>query len=246
MDTPRTVLHLRVPAKRNDPAQRDSRTEQARERLGLQSGQMRGVPRITHILERTPGGISTVLDALRLSTDEDTVKFLDKYDSVSDSDMERLSIEEVCVAAGVEPKRLLELAVSSLVEDSQASGAILAAIYHPRVIEATAKEALESWGVDEKRMFLSGSGFLPSAKGGGNVSVRIENRNASLVAGSPDSPTDLPLGLGPRDNKVFNFAEEELLALHGEIDGKKLLMEPSPPISDIEAEVELECIPKPR
>lgn len=245
-DTPRTVLHLRVPAKRNDSAQRDSRTDQARLRLGVTPEQLRGVPRITHILSKAAGGIFTVIAALRLSTTDEAVQFLDKYDSVSESDMERLSIEEICVAANVAPKRLLELAVSSLMEDSQSSGAIIAATYHPQVIEATAREALESWGVDEKRMFLSGSGFLPSTKGGGNVSVRIENRNAALTTGNSDSPpSDLPPGLGPRDHKVFNFAEEELLALHGEIDGKKLLLEPSPPLSDIEAEVELECIPKP-
>src|SRR6267154_4210849 len=85
-----------VPTQHNDNAQRQhtKHISGARRRLGITPEQMRGVPRISHILEHADGGMATVIAALRLCDDADAGKFVDCYDSLSDTDLAYLSVEE--------------------------------------------------------------------------------------------------------------------------------------------------------
>lgn len=212
----------------------------------------------------------TVIAALRLCDDPDAGKFLDKFDSVSKTDKNYLSIEEICVAAGVVPKRLLELAVSALVEDGQSAGAIVAATFHPRVIRKTAEAALHDdvyydengrlqggGGHADRKLFLTGTGFLPqSSKGAGGVFVTVNNQNAQANVGVQ------PVGEGEpeQEGDRFNAAEDDLIKLHTEIDGNRLLEAPkvveSPSsvalghmyrdMSTAVEQEEMECIPTKR
>lgn len=194
----------------------------------------------------------TVIAALRSSEDPDAVLFLDKFDSIRAGDQERLSVEEICVAAGVATKRLLELGVSALVEDSRSAGAIVAATYHPAVIEATAKSAITPDvyfdeqgklhihdGHSDRKLFLSGTGFTPQpASRPGGVFVNITNQNANI-----DQPTD-------PDHSPFVSPEDDLKALHTLIDGNRQLEAPREVVG-VSAQVighqyrdeEMECVP---
>jgi hypothetical protein len=175
--------------------------------------------------------MATVVAALRLSDDDDARKFLDRYDRVSATDHPYLTVEEISVAAGVDTKRLLELAVSALVEDGRSAGAIVAATYHPRVIRKTAEAALNDQviydsmgnphvisGHQDRKLFLQGTGFLPqtSNRPGGVFNVNIVNQqNTANLPGTSDN--ELP---------QFNAAEDALKSLHETIDGDKLLEAP--------------------
>lgn len=170
--------------------------------------------------------MATCIAALRLSDDSDSAKFLDKFDSVSETDKNYLSIEEIAVAAEVSPKRLLELCISALVEDSRSAGAIVAASYHPRVIRATAENAIK-WADAEsdRKTFLAGTGFTPQPtnRPGGVFNVNFNTLNpvpptvsAELAAGDDDSVHAF----------TFNAAEDDLKTLHEYIDGAKLLEAP--------------------
>lgn len=207
----------------------------------------------------------TVIAALRLSADDDAIKFLDKHDALSKTDLALVTIEEISVAAGVDTKRLLELAVSALVEDSRSAGAIIAASFHPRVIRATAEAALDDdvyfdargnpHYVDhhnDRRLFLQGTGFLPQPanRSGGGVFVNITNQNAAAAqAGVPQ------VGEGEsEDQPRFNAAEDDLKQFHETLDGGKLLEAPKVvenPANLVighmyqESQEELECIPQP-
>jgi hypothetical protein len=187
---------------------------------------MRGVPRITHLLEQADGGTATVVAALRLCDDDDACKFLEKYDSISESDKGRLSIEEIAVAAEVGTKRLLELAVSSLVEDSKSAGAIIAASFHPKVVRASARYAMTPLGDADRKLFLSATGFTPQTKNaGGGVFVTINQTQQQLAQARADGLVEGEVG--GTGEKAFDSADEELKTLHEALDGsQKSLPEP--------------------
>lgn len=194
----------------------------------------------------------TVIAALRLSADDDAIKFLDKHDALSKTDLALVTVEEISVAAGVDTKRLLELAVSALVEDSRSAGAIIAASFHPRVIRAAASYALMPLGEADRKLFLQGTGFLPQPanRSSGGVFVNITNQNAAAAqAGVSQVGED-----GADDVPKFNAAEDDLKQFHETLDGGKLLEAPKVvenPANLVighmyqESQEELECIPQP-
>lgn len=243
-----------VPTQHNDNAQRShtKRRAGALRRLGVTLPQIQRVPKISHLLSQAEGGISTVIAALRLCDDPGAGEFLDRYDSLSDTDLAFVTVEDICVAANVPVKRLLELAVSSLVEDSKSAGAIVAATYHPRVIRATAEAAMDhQYGHADRRLFLQGTGYLPqpSNRAAGGVFSPTINLNMGVPAvGAGDGDSDSDQG------PVFNAAEDDLQRLHSELDGAKLLE--APKVIENAASIQightyrdqdagLECVPVP-
>lgn len=208
-----------VPTQNNDQAQRRHTKHRmgALSRLGIGAEQLRGVPRISHILDHAEGGLVTVVAALRLCEDPDGIKFLDKYDSLSATDLDYVTVEDICVAAGVHTKRLLELAVSALVEDGESSGKIIAATYHPRVIRATAISALGYDGYNDRKLFLGGTGFMPQPanRSGGVFQVQINNQALAVANAGDSDGANIPVQ-----------AEDDLKVLHEAIDGTKLLEAP--------------------
>lgn len=144
--------------------------------------------------------------------------------------------------------------MQALVEDSQSAGRIIAATYHPSVIEATAKSAttpdyyFDSAGKlhvhdghADRKLFLSGTGFTPQpASRPGGVFVNITNQNANI-----DQP-------GEPELQPFVSAEDDLKALHTLLDGSKQLEAPKEFIGNSahtlghqyrDEEMELECVP---
>lgn len=212
-----------VPTQHNDNVQRGHTKHRAGalRRLGITSAQMQGVPQVSHVLAHAEGGIPTVIASLRLCDDADSGKFLDVWDRISASDLEFVSVEEVCVAAGVAPKRLLEIAVSSLVEDGMNAGKIIAATYHPRVIRATAQCAeLFPDNQSDRRLFLQGTGFLPApVNRPGGVFAPTINLNMPPVPQVGD-------GGESDEGPMFNAAEDDLKTMHELLDGNKMLEAP--------------------
>jgi hypothetical protein len=148
------------------------RAQEARKRLGITPEQMRGVPRIAPILESVPDGVESAVEALRFSLEDECARaFLQKYDSVPPADLSYLSIEEICVAAGVDPKRLLTLAVDWLVKISMMKASIEVSVSLPGVTRALVKNALADKGTRERRLLFQISGILPTAQPAGPFAV---------------------------------------------------------------------------
>lgn len=76
------------------------------------------MPKIGYLLENVEGGFEHVIEALRLSREEDAITFIKEYDTIPKSDREHLSIEEICVAAGIDTRRMASLAATALMEHS--------------------------------------------------------------------------------------------------------------------------------
>lgn len=157
------------------------------------------------------------------------------------------------MAAGIATKDLLGLAVAALVEDSQSAGRIVAASYHPAVIEATAKSATTPDfyfdgagklhvhdGHADRRLFLQGTGFLPAPvnRPGGVFQVNFTNQNANIS--TPAEPEHSP----------FVSPEDDLKSLHTLLDGNRQLEAPREVVG-VSAQVighqyrdeEMECVP---
>lgn len=143
---------------------RDRKTEALR-RLGVTKEQMVGVPRITYMLEKAEGGLEQVIEALRASDEEEAVAFIAQLDDLSDSDRNRVSLEEIATAAGIRTIDLLGTATKALFQQSQTVAAIITATGHEGVVKKSLQMALQDKGVRDREMIHTATGFLPVPKG---------------------------------------------------------------------------------
>lgn len=142
---------------------------------------------ISHIFREAEGGIPRILDALSGYDQEDAQAFMEKYNSVSLSDRDRLSLEEICVAAGVKTLDLLAAVVKALFLEGQTISSIIASTSHPKVVRKTVEMALEPGGHRDREMLHTSQGFLPTPKGSTFISNRFQIANFS-EGGQPGVP----------------------------------------------------------
>jgi hypothetical protein len=113
---------------------------------------VRGAVRITHAFDLLPG-----------SEDPDARKVSDAYRSVPASYRRLLAPEAFCLAAGVEPNRVLEFVVTAALRRTGQISTIVGALTLPRVVGKTVERALQDDGTRERMMLLKATGFVPSA-----------------------------------------------------------------------------------
>jgi hypothetical protein len=133
----------------------------ARERAAITPGLVRKIPRISSLLEEVDGGMGRITEALRFSPEQDAMAFLRKYDSMSDVERERLSIKELCLAAGIAPQRFLNLALTSMIENSLLVTKLMVASNLVAVMQKTIDSALTDKGARDRKLFFECCGFLP-------------------------------------------------------------------------------------
>jgi len=153
------------------------RAQEARNRLGITPEQMRRVPRIAPILECVEGGVESVIEALRFSHEGEAAHaFLRKYDSVAPADLPYLSIDEISIASGTDPWRLLTLAVDGLLKISVMKTQIELYGNLPGVTKAMVKIALTDKGTRDRRLLFQIAGILPTAHPAGPLAVPSKTR----------------------------------------------------------------------
>ena len=162
-------------------------------RLGIDDPrQLENVPLVTPLLANATEGLPQVLAALRSSDDPDALAFIQKYDSLSRSDLKRVKWEAIAVASGIGSMRLLEISVSALLRQQQTIGQIISATSHAAVVKKSIAVALTDYGVKDREMMLNARGFLPVAKGAViNNLVQVASVASSPEAMAPES-ADLP------------------------------------------------------
>jgi hypothetical protein len=198
------VKRITVPDVRN-------RKAEALRRLGIDNPSvLQGLPRTTHILAEAEQGLPQVLQALSASDDVDAQAFVQKYDSISPSDMaEGIRWEDIAFAAGITPLRLLEVSVSALVQQFGTAGQIIAATSHPLVTRKTVQMALTDKGTKERKMLLEATGFLPTPKTSTIVGrIQIANLNGSTASQAAEAEQGDTSGLLPSfEDDVARFHE---------------------------------------
>lgn len=168
------------------------RSEEARKRLGITAEQMVGQRKVTPILMRASGGIPAIIEALSVDDSPDSILFIAKWDSITESDRDRLTLEEIAVAAGLTPRRLLEVATGAIHAFAEDASRLIVASAKPNIIQKMAENALTQFGEKDREMFLKGKDvdWFPAAKG-----IVIDNRtqnNTLTNGGQSNEDRSLP------------------------------------------------------
>jgi len=131
-----------------------SPAKKARNRLGIAPVCMKGIARVAPILEAAGGVLNDAVSALRYSSEEDARRFLERYDSIPLGDLQHLTIDEICAAAGIDPRRLLEIAVDAMMWISAKVATMQAALSLHDMTRELVRRALTKRGWRERRLFF--------------------------------------------------------------------------------------------
>ena len=133
-------------------------------RLDVSSADLDAAPQITPLLKNAQGGLKQVMAAMRLSPDEVIFAFLRKYDSIPVGDRERLPMEAVALAAGVDINHLLGSIMLALQAQAVNTVKIIALTAHPKITQARVAYGLLPLGERDRTALDTAMGFLPSPK----------------------------------------------------------------------------------
>lgn len=101
-------------------------------------------------------------DCLQATDHPDALKVSSVYRSVPASYRRLLPPEAFCIAAGVDPFRVLELIAGGAARQTGQATAVIAALRHSRVVEKTIEIAMTDAGTAERQMLHKATGFLPT------------------------------------------------------------------------------------
>ena len=143
------------------------------------------------ILGCVEGGVERAVDALRWAREE-ALAFVRKYDSIPPADLQYLSIDEICAAAAVDPRRPLKLAVDWIVKISLMETRIELAAGLTRLTRVAIKNGLKDNGFRDRRLLFEITGILPSRHVPGPLALtrntRAQQTEAPLEAQPAESP----------------------------------------------------------
>jgi len=131
-----------------------------------------------------------------------------KYLAVPESYRRLLPAEAYCCAAAVSPWRILEVITGAAVRLGAQASAILAAVWHPRVVEKTIETALTDGGTADPNTLHRATGFTPLPKGSTTIVNVQQNAQGQVPSVSAPCPGDTIRILAAR----FNEAEQPLPA----------------------------------
>ncbi len=157
---------------------------------------------------------------LAASDSPDALRLADIYYSQSAVHRDAIPIEAYCYAADINPLRVVEWLTAVLVRQGVTASTLLAAQWHPRVVEKTIEIALTADGTAERQMLHRATGFTPLPKGSQTI-IQVNAMQAAartVTAPSPEATIGL---LG----NAFTEARGELPS-------------PLPPVIDVEPEDE--------
>lgn len=141
------------------------RKNEALRRLGVPANQVEIAPGISALLKQAYGGIKTAIEAMRFSYDISIVTFLQKYDNLPARDRDSLPLEAICIAAMVDPTRLLGATILALQNYSASTVKIIALSHHPELMRKRAEFGMKEGGLGDRNVIDQGLGFTPTAKG---------------------------------------------------------------------------------
>lgn len=160
-----------------------SRQAEARHELGLTDADMKGVPIIAPLLYDACGGLKRAVELLRCDDSPDSVRFIEKWDSLPKRIQNNAKFEDVIVAAGLTPRRFTELLAGTMMEQSAVASKIFVAANQMRVFQSLVKAATDevpiianvdgenvvvgksNGDVTAMKMFHTITGAMPTPKG---------------------------------------------------------------------------------
>lgn len=194
---------------------------------------------------RMSGGVPAAIEAARMVSEKDVrfQKLVYAYDQLSNSDKEKIHLEDLCAAAEISSAEFLGLTAAAMHSRNMDISRIMAATFHHKIVEASIANAMDPRGVADRKMLHDHMGFLP-LPAGQNIIIDQSHKTVNTGKGSEPSVEDTSKTALP------SFAEETVAgaqALRGDAGlgsvGQKRLPAPRPeqavtvPEEIIEAEV---------
>lgn len=137
---------------------------EAWELLGVTPEQADAVPRIRNVISAAKLG-DRVERFLRGSSNPIARKWLRAYDMIpSKASAAQLPPEAFCVAAGVSTDALFGALAEAVLAQTRSESALLAALAHPEVVQATIASAMLPEGGSDRKVLHQAAGFLPMPK----------------------------------------------------------------------------------
>lgn len=188
----------------------------ALKRLGLDPKDPPKIDLLSTKAVQSVGSREEFLDYARTSDDGRIVTMIERYDKLSDSDRDALTIPDLCAFAEITFAELLGEVVRVAFSHNTDLSNLIAAVNQPKVVQATVDAALKPDGVDDRKVLHQHSGFVPIPKGSSTIVKFQQLINNSREVEPGDSPNSLP----PFENDVvsFNTAQRGKL-LPAEVDG---------------------------
>ncbi len=145
-------------------------------------------PRITPILENAQGGIPSVINAMRFSSDASIQAFLKTYDEASITDKKILPFEAFALMADVEIPQLLGATILAVANQSASIVKIMLPTHHPDVVAAGIKQALKPGGYRDRNSINTAMKLLPVKAG---TTIMIGDQGRLSVESEVVDPNDV-------------------------------------------------------
>lgn len=155
-----------------------------------------------HVLTRTiryvQGGRKTFLEFVQLAMQEGNGpagEFWNIFMDLTPHERNKVSLDDVCWAAGVQPSDLMGSIVTVAMEFGRDMGNFVAAAMHPQVVRKHIDSALDINGANpeislkDRHAFLQANKFLPTPKGTGVVINNATSANSQAAAAASAEPT---------------------------------------------------------
>jgi hypothetical protein len=154
---------------------------------------------LAYAASRLPGGKHTLMEYAHLCEDEPIKALVCHWDSLSGYDQRRTSLENLCEVCGVEPHELVGAVAAAAFRWNADISTLIAAVAHPKVMEACVDRAVQANGFRDREMFFKASGLLPTPAAS---SIRIFN-----TAATGTTTTGADSGLPSFEEHVLTFSE---------------------------------------
>ena len=181
---------------------RSNTSEGTARRLGLARPAVHRLPMfgtLAYVASRLPGGKRTFMEYARLCESEHIKVLVGHWDSLSDYDQRRASLEDLCEVCGVKPHELVGAVASAAFRWNADISTLVAAVASPKVMETCVERALQANGFRDREMFFKASGLLPTPAAS---SIHILNAAAART-----TTTGADSGLPSFEEHVLTFSE---------------------------------------
>lgn len=162
-------------------------------RFEITAAQVEACPNISDAFDDI-GGVVAVIEYLRSSDDggaKELLRYWDMYKDSEDSAKSIIPFEAYCVAAKMTKKKLMQVVMGEVCEQSDVASTLLAAAAHPKIVQKTISVAQsDAFGAGDARKILhQHRGFLPTPKtqqvnihGNLNQDNRQDNRQTANIS----------------------------------------------------------------
>lgn len=127
-----------------------------------------------------------------LEHNQDAQRWFAVYADLTEYERGIVNFDDVCAASGVKPSKLMAATISAAMEAGRDVGNFVAALSHPKVVQAMVDSALKQdseIGLKDRHAFLQGMGMLPVPRGTTINLSASATAQAAAAAHEPSVPS---------------------------------------------------------